>query len=147
MAWERYLKEVLGVSQVVWPVEAPVLRESPPADVKILFLAEPASPSLLEMEIFQKMLIAMKLEPTDFFVWEIATIDLAVKEKEIGPDTVVVSFSKKISEFLSQQRSKLEQITTPHPSEVEKNPKLKRQVWEDLKTALEKSGLSTRLQS
>ena len=158
MAWEKYLKDVLGVSEVVWP-EQPAPIEARPysseaalakgrlQSVKILFLAEPGVPSLGELEIFQRMLSAMKLDPDEYYVWEVSTLDLATQEKEIADHTVIVSFSKKISEFLAHQRSRLEQITTFHPLEVEKNPKLKRQVWEDLKSAMEKSGLSARLQS
>lgn len=158
MSWDRYLSEVLGVRQVVWPAstfqsEASVTRENLETEthsleqVKLLFLAEPMDTPLLEREIFQRMLTAMRIETNEYLVWEVSPVDLTTLEKEISNDWIVVSFSKKLADWLSMQRPRLSQVTTPHPAECEREPHLKRQVWDDLKRALEKAGLSARLQS
>lgn len=152
MSWDLYLTEVLGVRQAVWPIsaaadDAPTDRAADPASTRILFLAEPLEVPLAEREIFQKMLTAMRLQPAEYQVWETSAVDLATREKEIGADWILVCFSKKLADWLALQRPRLSQVTTPHPADCERDPRLKRRVWDDLKRTLEKAGLSARLQS
>jgi hypothetical protein len=148
MAWDRYLSEVLGLRQLVLPADFFEDSASPDLSaVRILFLAEPQETPLSQREIFQKMVAAMKVKRDEIQVWEISAVDLATREKDISPDWIVVSFSRKLSDWLAAQRPRLILLTTYHPQACESDPSLKRPVWETLKTALEKSGLSTRLQS
>ena len=118
-----------------------------PLQVAILFISEPQDPPLLENEMFLRQLGAMRLADTERQVWELAAVDLAVREKDISDDWVVVSFSEKLAEWLSLQRPRLNLIKTYSPAECAQRPALKRQVWDDLKRAMEKAGLSSRLQS
>lgn len=147
MGWDLYLKEVLGVSEIVMPVRE-VFAQAASHELhheRILFLAEPEDQKILELEIFQKMLMAMKLEFGEFAVWELPVVELSTEEKNIPNELTVVSFSDQISEFLQQQRPKLNLITTHHPLECIKNPQLKKPVWDALKRALSEAGLSDRL--
>lgn len=150
-AWDRYLTEVLGVREIVRPA-----TESDPGDsgaeadlssVRLLFLAEPGESDLMGLEIFQKMLAAMKLEPSEFLVWELAPVELSARETVIGPDWVAVCFSTKLADALLAQRPRLRIVTTHHPAACLSDPRLKRPVWEALKSALEKADLASRLQS
>lgn len=156
MSWELYLRDVLGVREVVWPQgpEAAVPGNAEgdsldldPASMKILFLIEPGASPLSEFDLFLKMRAAMKLLPSESRIWEIDAVDLAVRENEISNDWVVVAFSKRLADYLRTQRPRLSMIETVSPFQVEKEPKFKRQVWDDLKQALEKAGLTSRLQS
>jgi len=150
MSWSEYLNKTLGIRHLILPAQPIGGAEVLAGDfalIRILFLAEPRTPALGELEIFQKMLAAMKLEVSEFQIWEITGVDLAVREKEISSEWVVVCFSPKLSRWLCAQRRELTLITTPHPLECLQEPGLKRQVWVDLQEALEKSGLGPRLRS
>jgi hypothetical protein len=147
MGWDKYFTDVLGVSEIVMPVREVFAQAevSELSNERLLFLGLQEKTPLLELEIFQKMLLAMKLEFGEFAVWEMPVLELSTREKQIPAGIVVVSFAPAITEFLQQQRPKLQLISTHHPLECLEKPQLKKQVWEDLKKALSEAGLSNRL--
>ncbi|MFN7728358.1 MAG: hypothetical protein ACK5P7_04305 [Bdellovibrio sp.] len=147
MGWDKYFTDVLGVSEIVMPVREVFAQASRSelSSERLLFLGLQESTPLLELGIFQKMLLAMKLEFGEFAVWEMSVLELSTQEKQIPSGIVVVSFAPAITEFLRQQRPQLQLISTSHPLACLEKPQLKKQVWEDLKKALSDAGLSDRL--
>lgn len=147
MSWQDYLTQVLGVEKILIPSSEVLAqaKETQLDNCKILFLSEPASPSLLDLEIFQRMLIAMKLEFGEFAVWEISKMDLTRLEIQIPNQIVIVSFSEELTHELAQLRTKLHIQTLTHPRICLEQPAYKKEVWEGLKLALSHAGLSHRL--
>lgn len=155
MFWGHYLSDVLGIKSVTLPIKQ-VIEESLASNdlenAKILFLSERSvsrgdqvPKALLELPIFQKILVAMKLEFSDFFVLELDESELLLKEKDFANELFVICFSRNLFDVLKKIRPHMEVKLIDHPIELEKNPAKKKKAWNDFQEVLQQTGLSHRL--
>jgi hypothetical protein len=133
----RYLREVLGVEQILW-------RKSSEASLhgtRITVFVEQMN--TLERELLIKMLNAMKLDSKDYEIIEEPTNDEyknAISRKPI----LSLVFSHKLAERLQipftrgkfANQDGVATIVTYGPTDLTKNPELKSEAWKDMKQAM-----------
>jgi len=142
----RYLKEVLGVEQILWraPYKATAedLIARPAAEAPVLVFVEKLSPD--EKVLLQKMLQAMKLSTADYSIIEAPTeqkFDQGLKTKP----TLALIFGQNLAGQLNLDFEKrgrfidcqgVATIVTYGPQELLVHSELKAEAWKDMRTAM-----------
>ncbi len=142
----RYLKEVLGVEQILWdPPKTYSSSEATLSAPRITVFVEKTDAS--ERELFNKMITAMKLAPHDFEVIEDPTNEEYQKALAKGPlVSLVFGFDLASKLTIEFQRGKfanqngIATVVTYGPADLTKNPELKAEAWKDMKLAMSRLG-------
>lgn len=140
LAIEKYLQEVLGIRNLLFPLDDCLARAEKPQfadDCRLYFLLdEPWTSS--DEAIFQKMIAALKLRSDEFVCLQ----TLQQLRDLAQPPRFLVSFrvlSEQDRPQLSPGGESSEHdwfwVCTPGPRSFAEDPSLKRQTWSDLQRA------------
>lgn len=140
----RYFKEVLGVEQIL---RGPVLVPETVVGPRLAIFVEKMNAS--QRELFQKMLAALKVEPSDILVSEDPKLDeyqRALREKPVV--NLVFGFDLARRLEIEHARGKFSNqsgvatIVTHGPVDLSNSPGLKAEAWKDMKLAIQRLGIS-----
>jgi len=126
----NYLKEVLGLRSVILPVQA--TQQS----TKIFFIADKNQFNKEEQELFEKITIAMKLSEVDFQLLNSTESDVSAQTEYLQKSRYIICFDQALYDYLSVLCPHVQVLRIAHPGEMIKNPNLKKQAWEILKTVI-----------
>ncbi len=138
----RYLKEVLGVEQILWGKPRSEVASMGPC--MAVFVSKM---NTSERELFNKMLGAMKLSSNDYHVVE-EPMNEEYKQLLSQAPIVALVFGFELAKSLNIEftRGKFSSqegvatIVTYGPADLSKNPELKSETWKDMKLALQRLG-------
>ena len=136
MSYLNYLTEVLGVSQILRPVSAAqnIEAESLLArSVRLSVFDLPVSAPLVRSPLFKKMIEAMGIGLDDVRIYEYESSELESLVNDLELAGSVLSFAPELTQVLQTRAVRIANLVTTYgPRELEKNPQLKRQTWNDL---------------
>lgn len=140
MSYLNYLSEVLGVHQILRPEGLAGAEASASAQLagdqfahRLWVFDRPGKSSLTESALFKKMMEALKLDLSEIRVFEFEVGELNTLEDDLVFSAPVLSFSTEATQWLQARPvPPAVLISTFGPRDLEPNPQLKRQAWNDL---------------
>jgi hypothetical protein len=127
---QKYFSEVLGVNAILLkPQEATSV-------IKFIFIDEKGIRTESGKDLLDKMIFAMKLQKNEYQILEIHLNEVSQILTELESTERVICFSKPLAEFIQNNFPRVNLSSTYGPEALLKNPELKREVWELLKSLI-----------